>query len=85
MNIRLWSHRNGFRSPTEQQLVRWELDGGSELEYENAVLFEGRLYDCQASLLKARVEGGIKKIAAFLKKRLEARTTPRPLSAPLLS
>ena len=85
MKIKLWSHRNGFRSPTEQQLVRWELDGGSELEFANAVLFDGRLYDSPSALMKARIEDGLKKIAVFVQKRIEAKAPNVSASAPLHS
>jgi hypothetical protein len=77
MKFKFWSHRNGFRSPTEQQLVGWEFDGGNQKECDDAVLFEGRLYNCRAELLKARIEHGIKKAAVFLQHSLENRLESR--------
>lgn len=76
MTIKFWSHKKGFRSPTEQQLVCWEFDGGNQKECEDAILFDGRMYDCPAALLKARVENGIKKAALFFQQHLESRATP---------
>lgn len=81
MNMRFWSHKNGFRSPTEQQLVRWETDGGNYRECEEAVLSEGRLYSSQAELRKARLQGRIKKVVGFLQTRLEARGEQRRQAA----
>lgn len=77
MNLRFWSHKNGFRSPTEQQLVRWETDGGNYRDCQEAILCEGRLYSCQAELMKARIQGKIKKVVGFLQNRLEAREGQR--------
>ncbi len=78
MNLRVWSHKNGFRSPTEQQLVRWETDGGNYRECEDAVLCEGRLYSCSAELFRARMASKIKKVVGFLQTRLEARMDHQP-------
>ncbi len=77
MNLRLWSHKNGFRSPTEQQLVRWETDGGNFRECEDAILCDGRLYNCKADLYRAQVAGKIKKVMGFLQARFDARMDHR--------
>jgi len=50
-----WCHKDGFRSPTEQQLVGWETDGGNFSEFESAELCNGRLYTCKFQLAKARL------------------------------
>lgn len=73
MNIKFWSHKNGFRSPTEQQLVRWETDGGNYRECEDAVLCDGRLYSCQAALMRARVQAKMKKVIVFFQNRIDSR------------
>lgn len=73
MNLRFWSHMNGFRSPTEQQLVRWETDGGNYSECQEAVLCDGRLYNNQSELLKARVRSKVQKFVGFLQNRFDAR------------
>lgn len=79
MNIKFWSHGNGFRSPTEQQLVRWETDGGNYHDCEDAVLFDGRLYSCQADLMRARAHAKIKQVVGFFQDRLESRLERRPV------
>lgn len=56
MDVISWCHKDGFRSPTEQQLVRWETDGGSPWECRDAELCNGRLYTCKVQLTKARIK-----------------------------
>ena len=80
MNLKFWSHRNGFRSPTEQQLVRWETDGGNYRECQEAILVDGRLYGSQTELMKARVQAQIKKVAGFIQDRLESKLDHHPNS-----
>jgi hypothetical protein len=85
MNLKFWSHQNGFRSPTEQQLVRWETDGGNYRECEDAVLCDGRLYSCQAELMRARVQAKMKKIASYIKDRFDSRIDFRRQASNLYS
>lgn len=71
-----WIHRKGFRSPTERQLIRWELDGGDYREFQLAVLVDGRIYRCRADFLKAearvRIVQAIKVLRAMVASRLSA-------------
>jgi hypothetical protein len=73
MNMKFWSHKNGFRSPTEQQLVRWETDGGNYRECQDAVLCDGRLYNSQAELMRARLQAKMKRVVGYIQDRLESR------------
>lgn len=77
MSLKFWSHGNGFRSPTEQQLVRWETDGGNYRDCEDAVLCDGRLYSSQAAMMRARLEAKVKKVVGFFQERLESRPVHR--------
>lgn len=73
MNLKFWSHKNGFRSPTEQQLVRWETDGGNYRDCEEAVLVDGRLYNNRADLMRARVQVQVKRVVGYIQERLDSR------------
>lgn len=75
MKLKFWIHKNGFRSPTEQQLARWETDGGNYSEVQDAVLFEGRLYSSQAELTKARLIDRAKRFANYVHAKLPASVT----------
>ncbi len=73
MKLKFWSHKNGFRSPTEQQLARWETDGGNYTDVQDAVLCDGRLYSCKAELNKARLVAKLKSVMGYVQSKLQVK------------
>lgn len=78
MKLKFWSHKNGFRSPTEQQLARWETDGGNYTDVQDAVLCDGRLYSCKAELNKARLVAKLKSVMGYVQAKLQTKAEPAP-------
>lgn len=65
MREKFRAHDTGYRSPTEQQLIRWETDGGNYFECMSAYLFDGRLYSCKLDLFRAQLSKQLKSFVQY--------------------